>query len=196
MSRPSPAGTLHVVATPIGNLNDLSPRALDLMVDDKLVKLDAHLIEFFVFNAMLALFQHRLNYPHWWRIGFKVDDLLIPIQSFPTSVVPQRSRRRAYLSGVLSRNEITRSYAYNRRLFVRTAHGFYVLNPAASLRVGERWVALYDLLYPPQLDRHTNLRSHIENILAFNVRYAADPEAAMKELLEQVEKLDDPAAMA
>ena len=42
----------------------LSPSALDLMVDDRLIKLDAHLIEFFVFNAMLALFQHRLNYPH------------------------------------------------------------------------------------------------------------------------------------
>lgn len=31
MSRPSPAGTLHVVATPIGNLNDLSPRALETL---------------------------------------------------------------------------------------------------------------------------------------------------------------------
>ena len=58
--------------------------------------------------------------------GLKVDDLLIPVQSFPASVLPQRSRRRGYLSGVLSRNELTRDYAYNRRLFARTAHGYYV----------------------------------------------------------------------
>lgn len=31
MSPSSPAGTLHVVATPIGNLNDLSPRALETL---------------------------------------------------------------------------------------------------------------------------------------------------------------------
>ena len=31
MSVPSPAATLHVVATPIGNLGDLSPRALDTL---------------------------------------------------------------------------------------------------------------------------------------------------------------------
>ena len=162
----------------------LSPQALDLMVDGRLVKLDAHLIEFFVFNALFALFQHRLNYPHWWRVGLKVDDLLVPVQSFPASVLPERSRRRSYLSAVLSRNEITRDYAYNRRLFARTAHGYYVLNPAVSLRAGEGWVPLYDRLYPPQLDRHTGLRSRIENILAFNARYAADPEAATREMLD------------
>ncbi|HST45080.1 MAG TPA: 16S rRNA (cytidine(1402)-2'-O)-methyltransferase [Luteimonas sp.] len=31
MSSPKPAGTLHVVATPIGNLGDLSPRALEVL---------------------------------------------------------------------------------------------------------------------------------------------------------------------
>ena len=103
----------------------------------------------------------------------------MPVQSFPASVLPQRSRRRGYLSAVLSRNELTRDYAYNRRLFARTAHGFYVLNPAVSLRAGEGWVPLYDRLHPPQLDRHTRLRSRIEKILAFRARYTADPEAAM-----------------
>ncbi len=170
----------------------LAPPALDLTVDDRLVKLDAHLIEFFVFNAMLALFQHRLNYPHWWRVGLKVDDLLIPVQSFPASVLPERSRRRGYLSGVLSRNELTRDYAYNRRLFARTAHGYYVPNPAVALRAGEAWVPLYDRLHPPQLDRHTNLRSRVEKILAFNARYAVDPEAAMKEMLDGIDAEQDP----
>lgn len=163
----------------------LAPQAVDLMVDGRLVKLDAHLIEYFVFNAVLALLLHRLNYPHHWHVGLKVDDLLRPAEAFPESVLPERRRRRAYLSGVLARNELTRDYAYNRRLFVRTAHGYYVPNPAVSLRAGDAWAPLYDCLYPPELDRHTRLRSRIEEIIAFRIHYARDPEGATRELLER-----------
>ena len=42
----------------------LAPQAVDVMVDGRLVKLDAHLIEYLVFNALVALFQLRVNYPH------------------------------------------------------------------------------------------------------------------------------------
>lgn len=115
----------------------LAPQAVDVMVEERLVKLDAHLIEFFLFNAMLALMQHRLNYPKWWRVGLSVEDFANPAEAFPESVLPERRKRRAYLSGVLARNEISRDYPYNRELFARTAHGFYVMNPALSLRVRE-----------------------------------------------------------
>ena len=81
----------------------LAPQAVDLKVDERLVKLDAHLPEFFLFNAMLALMQHRLNYPRrWHRLGLTVNDFLLPAAAFPEGVLPERCRRRSYLSGVLS----------------------------------------------------------------------------------------------
>lgn len=172
----------------------LAPQATDIKVDDRLLKLDAHLIEFFLFNAMLALMQHRLNYPaKWHRIGLSVNDFLKPAAAFPESVFPDRRKRRGYLSGVLARNEISRDYAYNRKLFARTAHGFYVLNPALSLRVGEDWVAVYDRLHPPEIDRYLNHREQLEDIVAFQSLYARDPEAAIASLrteFEVAEELD------
>lgn len=160
----------------------LAPPAVDLMADGRLVKLDAHLIEYFVFNALVALLQLRLNYPHGHRIGFRVDDLLALADACPPSILPERRRRRGYLSGVLARNEVTREYAYNRKLFARVGHGYYVPNPALSVRVGDGWMPLYDRLYPPELDRFTKLRSRIEDILAWREHYARDPVDAIRAL--------------
>jgi Ankyrin repeats (3 copies) len=163
----------------------LAPQAVDVMVDGRLVKLDAHLIEYLVFNALVALFQLRVNYPHGRGVGFKVDDLLWPTEAFPEVVLPERRRTRPYFSGVLARNEVTRDYAYNRKLFVRVGHGFYVPNPALSVRVGDAWIPLYDRLYPPGIDRHTGLRSRIRKVVDFRERYARDPEGALRELYEE-----------
>jgi hypothetical protein len=178
-------------AGPFADLHRLlAPPAVDVMVEERLVKLDAHLIEYFLFNAMLALMRHRLNYPKWWRVGLKVDDFVDPAHAFPESVLPERRKRRAYLSGVLARNEISRDYAYNRRLFARTSHGFYVLNPALSLRQGEGWVPIYDRLNPPQIDRYLGHRERIEKIVAFQAEYARDPDAALAGLDAQFVEAD------
>lgn len=164
----------------------LAPPAIDLMVEERLVKLDAHLIEFFLFNAMLALMQHRLNYPrHWYRVGLKVDDFVAPAQAFPESVLPERRRKRTYLSGVLARNEMLRDYAYNRRLFARTGHGFYVLNPALSVRHGGAWVPIYDRINPPQIDRYLGHRRHIEEIVAFRMARARESDTPTAQLPEK-----------
>lgn len=160
----------------------LAPPAVDLMADGRLVKLDAHVIEYFVFNALVALLQLRLNYPHGHRIGFRVDDLLALADAFPPRILPERRRRRGYLSGVLARNEVTRGYAYNRKLFARVGHGYYVPSPALSVRAADAWTPLYDRLYPPELDRYTKLRSRIEDILAWREHYARDPEGAIRAL--------------
>ena len=164
----------------------LAPQAIDLMVEDRLVKLDAHLIEFFLFNAMLALLQHRLHYPDWWKLGLNVDDFVAPAAAFPPSVLPQARRRREYLSGVLARNEISRDYAYNRKLFARTSRGFYVLNPGLSMRDGDAWTPIYDRLNPPQLDRHLGHRKEIEKVVAVRAEFARDPESAMARIQAEI----------
>ncbi|MGZ8155403.1 MAG: ankyrin repeat domain-containing protein [Burkholderiales bacterium] len=166
----------------------LAPQAVDLKVDERLVKLDAHLPEFFLVNAMLPLMQHRLNYPQrWHRPGLTVNDFLLPAAALPEAVLPERRRRRSYLSGVLSRNEISREYAYNRKLFARTGHGHYVLNPGLALRIGEDWTPIYDRLYPPEIDRHLGYRARLEEIIAFQAFYARDPEAAIASLRAKFE---------
>ena len=62
---------------------------------------------------------------------------------------PERNKRQ-HLSHVLSRNEVDRDYAYNRRLFVRVGHGWYQFNPALAVRrrdaSGETWVPICDAL--------------------------------------------------
>jgi hypothetical protein len=132
---------------------------------------------------MLALVQHRLDYPaKSHRVGLSVKDFLTPAAAFPETVLPQRRRRRDYLSGVLARNEISREYQYNRKLFARTAHGYYVLNPALALRVADEWVPVYDRLHPPEIERHLSQRERLEEIVAHQASYAQDPGAAIASL--------------
>jgi hypothetical protein len=67
-------------------------------------------------------------------------------------VRPERNKRQ-HLSGVLSRNEVERDYAYNRALFHRVAQGWYQFNPKLSVRrkLGgvESWVPVYHALNLP-----------------------------------------------
>jgi hypothetical protein len=86
--------------------------------------------------------------------GFSTADFLEAIQAFPENVLPAYRKRRAYLSGVLARNEVARDYPYNRRIFMRLRQGYYALNPRLSLRVGEEWVDLYEHLGRPLLEAH------------------------------------------
>ncbi|CUI07158.1 hypothetical protein [Massilia antarctica] len=67
----------------------------------------------------------------------------------PTVLAPERGKR-AFISGVLARNEVNRDYAYNRRLFKRLSTGRYQFNPALALRrpgqEGDGWHAAFALL--------------------------------------------------
>ena len=51
---------------------------------------------------------------------------------------------------MLSRNEVDRDYAYNRRLFVRLAQGWYQFNAALAMRrrdaSGDSWLPVSDAL--------------------------------------------------
>ncbi len=68
----------------------------------------------------------------------------------PANVVKPERNKRQHLSGILSRNEVERDYAYNRALFVRIAQGWYQFNPHLSVRrktqEGEAWVPIYQAL--------------------------------------------------
>lgn len=114
------------------------------------LKIDNHKAEFLFVHLMVALFHAKL--PHLVirkrQPGFRAQDVAELLEQLPRWAVPAHQTKRAYISGVLARNEINRDYAYNRRIFRRTRLGVYILNPRMSLRIGDDWIPVYKLLDP------------------------------------------------
>lgn len=140
-------------AGPFGKVYQLLvPPSLSVKSGARLIKIDNHLSEFFLFHSLVALFKYKLSHPGDWVLrGFGTADFVEAVQAFPENVWWAERKKRAYLSSVLSRNEINRDYAYNRYLFARMAHGYYVLNPLLAVKSGEEWINLYDHLNLPLL---------------------------------------------
>jgi hypothetical protein len=126
----------------------LAPPSVSLVLDEQLIKVDAHLIEYALFQLMWAVLREHLCAPDAWEPrGMRARELLAAAERLPATVLRPDRRRRDYLSAVLSRNEVDRDYPYNRRLFLRVSHGRYALNPRLQLelRSGVR-LGIYDAL--------------------------------------------------
>ncbi|OYV75730.1 MAG: hypothetical protein B7Z66_11575 [Chromatiales bacterium 21-64-14] len=128
------------------------PQSESVQVEGRLVKLDNRQAEFLLFNLMMAMFYIRLG-QKIIDIGgaFQAGDFAAVLEHFPDSLVPERRKRRAYLSGILSKNEVRRQGPYNRKLFFRLRQGYYILNPTLRLRVDGEWRALHELLDPERI---------------------------------------------
>jgi hypothetical protein len=123
----------------------LSPGSMSLQVEDKLLKIDIQRMEYFLINAMLAL-AHQKQQQHYGNSAFEVDDFLEPFTYFPEIILPERRKRRAYISSILAKNEVNRQDQYNKKLFLRVMHGYYILNPDLLLKRGDEWINVYRLL--------------------------------------------------
>jgi len=149
----------------------LAPASLSLRLEGQLVKIDAHRIEYVLFQLMYALLRQHLSTRLGWRHGMRSGDLLRAAEALPATMLPTDRRRRDYLSAVLARNEVGRDYPYNRRLFLRLSHGRYVLNPRLELRLGESFVPIYDAMGVRQmaelgLDRYVDAQELIDEALS------------------------------
>jgi hypothetical protein len=132
----------------------IAPAAVDVMVGERLVRLDRHLTEYFLFQTLWVLFKHAFAKEEYWqRGGFATATVLEAWADLPASVLRPERNRRQHLSNVLSRNEVDRDYAYNRRLFKRVGTGWYQFNPALAIRrrtrEGEVWQPVYAALNLP-----------------------------------------------
>lgn len=135
----------------------LAPASVDVNTGARLVRIDRHMSEYFLFQTMWALFKsrftHRQRRPHG---AFETQALLEAWQHLPTNVVRPERNKRPHLSGVLSRNEVGRDYAYNRMLFKRFEQGWYQFNPALSVRRRQEgqevWVPIYQALNLPLIN--------------------------------------------
>lgn len=132
----------------------LAPPYIDVNVGDRLVRIDQHHSEYFLFQTLWVLFKGRFS-----KINRNVDSafqtqiILDAWQHLPVNVVRPERNKRQHLSGVLARNEIERDYAYNRSLFLRLGTGRYQFNPKLSVRSRqgdkENWIPIFKVLNLP-----------------------------------------------
>ena len=115
----------------------LCPSEINFQINHKLEKIDSKRMEFILVNAMLALENKK---------PFCVDDFLKPFESFPDVTLSENRKKRAYISSILSKNEIFRMDPYNKKLFFRVRRGYYVLQPNIALKMNEAWMNIYELL--------------------------------------------------
>jgi hypothetical protein len=131
-----------------GVYEQLEPPEMVIQVDGRLVKLDKRLMEFLMLNLMIAMFYTCLgeNVVRSRGGAFSSGDFVDALQHFPDTVVPARRKKRAYISSILSKNEVDRDDKYNRKLFRRIKHGHYIINPQLAVWVEGAWRNIYDLL--------------------------------------------------
>jgi AAA domain len=135
----------------------LAPASVDVNTGERLVRIDRHLSEYFLFQTLWTLFKsrftHRQRHPH---AAFETKAILDAWQHLPANVVRPERNKRQHLSGVLARNEVARDYAYNRALFMRVAQGWYQFNPRLSVRRRhgdeETWMPIYAALNLPLIN--------------------------------------------
>ncbi len=125
----------------------LEPTSMSIQVDGRLIKLDKNSMEFFMLNLMIALFYRVMPKKMTYRVeGFTTQDFIDAVHHIPDSILPERRKQRAYLSSILSKNEIDKDDKHNRKLFYRVLRGAYIFNPRLALKVEDEWVNIYDLL--------------------------------------------------
>jgi hypothetical protein len=129
----------------------IAPAAVDVLSGERLVRIDRHLSEYFLFQTLWVLFKSRFSVYIWdERGGFDTAAILDAWKHLPPSVLRPERNRRQHLSSLLSRNEVERDYAYNRRLFVRLVQGWYQFSPALAVRrrdaTGDSWLPIFDAL--------------------------------------------------
>ncbi len=168
----------------------LAPASIDVQARGRLVKLDRHLMEYVLLRIMGALFYRRLGPwlapPFGESMGFTAQALAEIVAVLPDEVLPERRKRRAYISSILSKNEVDGNAPYNRHLFRRFRHGHYIVDPDLRIRAGSDWVPYYRLYRPeawgPEFPRDQVARSRLfsdADIKAFRSR---DLEVRMQRL--------------
>lgn len=135
----------------------LAPPGIDVNTGERLVRIDRHLSEYFLFQTLWVLFKPCFTYPQRRDYSaFETQAILEVWQHMPANVVYPERNKRQHLSSLLSRNEVARDYAYNRALFMRVSQGWYQFNPRLLVRrrQGEEevWQPIYAALNLPLIN--------------------------------------------
>ena len=137
--------------------NTLRPISIRCKVDDKIIKLGSHSMEYFLINYLIAVqqdiidekqkkvekiiismkkfskignysvFHENMPFPEYNCL--KIDEFMEFIEKMPEYILPEYRRRRSYVNSILANNEINRDFIYNKKLFKRIVRGGYIFNP-------------------------------------------------------------------
>ncbi len=161
----------------------LAPASIDVNTGDRLVRIDRHLSEYFLFQTLWTLFKSRFTHRQRRAYGaFETRAILDAWQHLPANVVRPERNKREHLSGVLARNEVERDYAYNRALFMRVSQGWYQFNPKLSVRRRqgdeELWTPIYATLNLPLINEfaHDDGWESVDDSIAEYLAMAGLPE--------------------
>jgi hypothetical protein len=129
----------------------VAPACIDVMAGERLVRIDRQQSEYLLFQTMWVLFKSCFGRADASDRGsFDAGMLLEAYEKMPSDVLAPERKNRAFISGLLARNEINREYTYNRRLFKRLSTGLYQLNPELALRrrsiEGGGWIPAFSVL--------------------------------------------------
>jgi hypothetical protein len=129
----------------------LAPSMLSLKVDGRLAKIDRRQGEFLLFNIFFAAFGSLISRGYTAFFDGCADIIPLPavavadiVESLPGSVIPDYRKKRTYISGLLSKNELDSANPYGKKLFIRKNRGHYILNPGLSIRQKEDWIDIYN----------------------------------------------------
>jgi hypothetical protein len=143
-------------------------------------------MEFFMLNLMIALFYRVMPKKMTYRLeGFSTQDFIAAVQHIPDSILPERRKQRAYLSSILSKNELGKDDKHNRKLFYRVLRGAYIFNPRLAIKVEDEWINIYDLLTIDRLAPHYEARQAWWQHHDFNA-YAEKKMTVCKDLLKKL----------
>ena len=147
----------------------LAPPSVDVNTGERLVRIDRHLSEYFLFQTLWVLFKSRFTHPiRSLDAAFETRAILDAWQYLPANVVYPERNKRAHLSALLSRNEVERDYVYNRALFKRIRQGWYQFNPKLLVRQRnsneETWQPIYAALNLPLINEFA--RCHLFEYLS------------------------------
>ena len=122
---------------------------IKIMVDDRLVKITSHKIEYFLLNFFISLQAVIVdNCSDFFMAsrGVQAGDIESTVKDYPETFMQEYRKKRPYISGNLSKNEIAGKSPYNRKLFKRLYRGYYVLNPALAVWINDEWKNVYELM--------------------------------------------------
>ncbi len=128
-------------------------QSLKIKIDNKVHKIEHYQGEYLILSYMLTNFREKFisNLGSQRFIGteylsFQTSDFIEFYNNLSYEVLPDYRKNRAYISSILSKNEVSKDDKYNKKLFVRLSHGSYVPNPTISIQIEDDWVNILDLL--------------------------------------------------
>jgi len=100
----------------------LAPGSVDLMADNRLIKLDSALGEFMLFNVLLVFFRLAFNESSLSALLYTATSIEELTANFSNAIIPGYRKKSVYISSLLAKNEAGSSHPYGRMLFKRKAY--------------------------------------------------------------------------